>query len=119
MDPRITLITLRGEIDLASERRLRADLSAAAGDASRAVVLDMRGVTFLDSTGLAVLVHADQQFRRQGRSIACVIRDDGAVGRLLRATGIHDDLLVFRVVDAATSHLLGNGLQPGTHAPRR
>src|SRR5215217_703953 len=119
MDPRITLITLSGEIDLTSERRLRAGLSAAAGDASRALILDLRGVTFLDSTAIAVLVHGDQQFRRQGRRLACVIRDDGAVGRLLEATGLHDDLLLFRDLDAAAAHVLSNGLQPAAHAPPR
>ena len=119
MDPRITLITLSGEIDLASERRLRADLSAAAGDPSRALILDLRGVTFIDSTGIAVLVHGDQQFRRQGRRLACVIRDDGAAARLLRATGVHEDLLLFRDFDAAAAHVLSNGLQQAAHAPPR
>jgi anti-anti-sigma factor len=66
LDPSITLITLTGAVDLASERRLRADLSAAAGDAQRRVIVDLRAVTFIDSTGLAVLVHADRQFRQQG-----------------------------------------------------
>ena len=116
MDPRVTLITLSGEVDLASERRLRADLSAAAGDPSRVLVVDMRGVTFLDSTGIAVLIHADQQFRRQGRRMACVIRAEGVVRTLLEATGVHDDLLLFRDVDGAASHVLGNGFQPGARA---
>ena len=106
MDPRITLITLRGALDLNSERSLRAELSTAAGDLSRALVLDMRGVTFMDSMGLAVLVHADQQFRRQGRSIACVVRDDGPLQRLLEAAGIREGLPQFPSVESAASHVL-------------
>ena len=77
IDPRITLITLTGVVDLASERRPRADLSTAAGDVSRALIVDMRGVTFIDSTGMAVLVHADQQLRAQARSMANVVREMG------------------------------------------
>ena len=106
MDPRITLITLRGALDLAAERSLRADLSAAAGDLSRALVLDLRGVTFIDSMGLAVLVHADQQFRRQGRRMACVVRDDGPLQGLLDATGIRDELPLFGSLENAASHVL-------------
>jgi anti-sigma B factor antagonist len=106
IDRRITLITLTGSVDLASERRLRADLSAAAGDASRALVLDVRGVTFIDSTGLAILVHADHQFRRQGRTMACVIRADGPVDRLLHTTGIRDKPALFASLQEATSHVL-------------
>jgi len=69
--PRLTLITLTGSVDLASERRLRAHLSAAASDTSRAAVLDRRR-RVMDSTGLAAMVDADQQLRRQGRVLASV-----------------------------------------------
>ena len=106
IDPGITLITLTGAVDLASERRLRADLSAAAGDPSRALIVDMRGVTFIDSTGMAVLVHADQRFRAQGRSMACVVREDGPLQRLLRASGLEDGLLLFHDPETAAAHLL-------------
>jgi anti-anti-sigma factor len=117
MDPRINLITLRGALDLASERSLRADLSAAAGDLSRALVLDLRGVTLIDSMGLAVLVHADQQFRRQGRSMACVVRDDGPLQRLLEATGMRDALLQFRSLESAASHVLRDRSRAGALEP--
>jgi anti-anti-sigma factor len=106
MDSRVTVITLTGQVDLSSERRLRSDLAAAAGDASRALVLDVRGVTFMDSTALAVVVHADQQFRRQGRSMACVLRDDGPVDRLLQQTGVRDGLRIFRRLEDAIDELL-------------
>lgn len=117
MDPRITLITLRGALDLAAERSLRADLSAAAGDLSRALVLDLRGVTFIDSMGLAVLVHADQQFRRQGRSMACVVRDGGPLQRLLETTGMRDGLLQFRSLENAASHVLSDRSHAGMLEP--
>ena len=45
LDPRVQLITVSGALDLAAERRLRSDLSEAAGVASREVVIDLRGVT--------------------------------------------------------------------------
>jgi len=107
-DAQITLITLTGALDLAAERRLRADLSAAAGDVSRSPIVDMRGVTFIDSTGLAVLVHADQQLRKQGRSLACVVRARGPLQRLLRATGMEDVLLLFGELESATAHVLAD-----------
>ncbi len=109
MDPRITLITLRGALDLAAERSLRADLAAAAGDLSRALVLDLRGVTFIDSMGLAILVHTDQQFRRQGRTMACVVREGGPLQRLLETTGIRDGLLQVCDLETAASRVLRDG----------
>jgi len=113
MDPRITLITLSGALDLTSERPPRADLSAAAGDLSRALVLDLRGVTFIDSIGLAVLVHADQQFRRQGRTMACVVREGGPLQALLETTGIRDGLLQFSDLESAASQVLRDGSPAG------
>jgi anti-anti-sigma factor len=79
---------------LTVERRLRSDLSAAAGDQSRELVIDLRGVTFIDSSALAILVHADRQFQRQDRAIACVVRE-GPVQRLLDVTGLRRALHVF------------------------
>ena len=105
LDPRVQLIALSGALDLATERRLRADVSQAAGDPSRGLVVDLRGVTFMESSTLAVLVHADQQFRRQGRVLACVVRQ-GAVERLLDATGLRHALAVFDTPENAVAHVL-------------
>ena len=105
LDPRVQLIALSGALDLATERRLRADVSQAAGDPSSGLVIDLRGVTFMESSTLAVLVHADQQFRRQGRMLACVVRQ-GPVSLLLDATGLRHQLAVFDTPEAAASHVL-------------
>jgi anti-sigma B factor antagonist len=107
LDPRVQLITVSGALDLAAERRLRSDLSEAAGVTSREVVIDLRGVTFMDSSALAVLVHANQQFQRQGRVIACVT-GAGPVQRLLDVTGLSHALLAFDTPEEAAAHVLRN-----------
>jgi hypothetical protein len=56
---------------------------------------------------LAVLVHANQQFQRQGRAIACVTRA-GPVQGLLDATGLRDALHAFSVLEDAAAHVLRN-----------
>ena len=47
-------LTLRGELDLATVPRLEHALANAGED----VVLDLRGLTFMDSTGVRVLLEA-------------------------------------------------------------
>jgi len=47
-------LTLRGELDLATAGRLEQALASA----SAPVVLDLRGLTFMDSTGVRVLLEA-------------------------------------------------------------
>jgi anti-sigma B factor antagonist len=49
-----TRLTLRGELDLGTAAQLEAALAEANGD----VLLDLRGLTFMDSTGVRVLLEA-------------------------------------------------------------
>jgi anti-anti-sigma factor len=104
-DPRVRVLAVAGALDVAAERRLRSALFDAAGDLSRELVVDLRGVTFIDSGGLAVLVHADRQFQRQGRAMACVIRP-GPVQRLLDAAGLGHALLVYATPEDASARVL-------------
>jgi anti-sigma B factor antagonist len=65
-----TVVALRGELDLAGAVALEREL-AAIEDAG-AVVLDLRGVEFMDSSGLRVIAIATQQARALGRRLALV-----------------------------------------------
>jgi anti-sigma B factor antagonist len=49
-----TRLTLRGELDLGTAAQLEAALAEANSD----VLLDLRGLTFMDSTGVRVLLEA-------------------------------------------------------------
>jgi anti-anti-sigma factor len=50
-------VTLRGELDLGTTGRLEQALAEAGG----AVLLDLRGLTFMDSTGVRVLLEAAER----------------------------------------------------------
>ena len=105
LDPRVRLLTVSGELDLQTQRQLQSQLSAAAGDRSRELLIDLRRVTFLDSSLLAALVHTDQQFRRQGRAMACVTRP-GPVEHLLDATGLRATLQLFATPEEAAVYVV-------------
>ena len=105
LDPRVRLLTVADALDLHSQRRLQSLLSAAVDDHSRELVIDLRGVTALDSSLLAVLVHTDQQFRPQKRAIACVTRP-GPVEDLLDATGLRETLQLFAAPEQAAAYLV-------------
>jgi anti-sigma B factor antagonist len=61
-------VMVHGEVDIASAPRLHERLTAALRDERGAVVVDLRDVTFIDSTGLGVLVNARQRARATGVS---------------------------------------------------
>jgi anti-anti-sigma factor len=101
-----------GALDVQTQRRLRSQLSEAAGDRSRGLLIDLRGVTSLDSSLLAVLVHVDQQFRRQGRAMACVTRP-GPVDELLDATVLRETLELFTAPVEAAAYVIGGRARVG------
>src|SRR3954471_3832663 len=106
LDPRVQQITLSGALDLSNERQLRSMLAGAVGDRSRELVVDLRGVTFIESSVLAVLVHAHQQLERQARAMACILRP-GPVQSLPDASGLRGALLICDSPQEGAARVLG------------
>jgi anti-anti-sigma factor len=90
-DGRDSVITLYGELDLASSPTLEAELEQLEG--SERVVIDLRELEFIDSTGLSVLVKAHQQAQEQGTEFG-LVKGGGQVQRLLRLTGLAERLTI-------------------------
>lgn len=66
------LVVLAGEIDLSVSPALRAALLELSQKQPRRMVLDMTGVPYSDSSGIAVLVEMLQlQRRQQGKLVLC------------------------------------------------
>ena len=55
-----------GEVDMGTVGQVREQLEHVTASGARRVVLDLRGVTFLDSTGLHLVLDADAASRAQG-----------------------------------------------------
>ena len=90
-EARGTVVTVSGELDVATSQLLERELAQL--HAAPFVVVDMRALTFIDSTGLGVLVRAHQLAQEQGRRFGLVCAD-GQVSRLLSLTGLDQELLV-------------------------
>ena len=67
--PAATVVTLTGELDLATATRLDRELDGLPADD---LVLDMRGVTYLDSTGVSLLLRRDAATRQLGRRLRVI-----------------------------------------------
>jgi anti-sigma B factor antagonist len=81
-------VALSGDLDVASapsvEDRL-AELEQR--EAPAVLVLDLRGLTFIDSTGLSLLINTDSRARKAGRHVT-IVSGKGAPRRLLETTGL-------------------------------
>ena len=86
-----TIIAVSGELDLASSPALQEELDQAAVSNSEMLIIDLRGLDFMDSTGLSVLVRAHQRSEEQGRRLA-MVKGPQQVQRLLNLTGVSERL---------------------------
>jgi anti-anti-sigma factor len=87
-------IGIRGELDLASAPEFKQTLNEALEHALL-VIIDLRELTFMDSTGLHAIIDADARALRSGRRVV-LIRGSGQVDRLFKLVGVTDQL---RMVD--------------------
>jgi anti-anti-sigma factor len=85
------VIGVRGELDLASSPALEYELDSGSAADAPLVIVDLRELEFMDSTGLSVLVRAHQRATENGQRFA-VVRGPQQVQRLLSLTGVAERL---------------------------
>jgi anti-anti-sigma factor len=94
-------IHLEGELDLAVADRLSEALERAASEGDR-VVIGLERCTFIDSTGIAIIVKAHRELAQQGRALTVYGASDQVL-RILSITGLTNDGLVFENAGDARS----------------
>jgi len=87
------IVTLSGDLDMASAPSLRERLNEALRDTTPRVVIDLSAVTFCDASGLAVLVGAARRTRGIGVTLV-LAAPRPQVAQLLRLTGLDRALAV-------------------------
>ena len=101
-------VLLRGAMDLGTASGLTATLDAAIRESRGAFVIDLCDVTFLDSSGVSVLVRARAMLGREERALL-IICPPGPARRIFELAGIDDLLELFETRDQAAA-----SLQPAT-----
>jgi anti-sigma B factor antagonist len=71
----VAILTITGELDFALSVKLTPEFNAALRSPARAIVIDLEGVSLVDSSGIALLLNAFRSLDRAGRelAIACPI----------------------------------------------
>src|SRR3954451_46836 len=90
------ILHLSGELEIATAPQVRAALARAEEFDPARIVMDMTGVTWIDSTGLAVLVAARKRLARSGRDLVILLTTDTRFGQKLAQTGLDRVLPIVR-----------------------
>ena len=109
-DRAATWIRLGGELDLATAPQLRQILHQELTTA-RLIVIDLRQLSFMDSTGIQVIMAADKEARRLGRRLAFV-RGPAQVQRLFDLIGLSDRLKIIDPTATQSPPETGPALPP-------
>jgi anti-sigma B factor antagonist len=92
------VLSLRGELDLASAPLLQREVEGSAVAEAAIVVLDLQELEFIDSTGLRVLLSAYERSREHGQEFA-ITPGSQQVQRLLSITRVDEHLRVIASPD--------------------
>lgn len=85
------LIVVSGELDIASAPELEQALDQIRPESTTLVIVDLRGLEFMDSTGLSIIVRAHQRLSEHNCELT-LIKGPPQVQRLLDLTGLADRL---------------------------
>jgi anti-anti-sigma factor len=88
----VVRVILRGELDMETGPRAEEELRRAEADTPPVLVLDLREVTFFDSTGLQLVLDADVRAREEGRRFEIALAPDGEPRRVLELAEVIDRL---------------------------
>jgi anti-anti-sigma factor len=84
-------VIVRGELDMETGPRAEEEIRSAEGGKPEVLVLDLRDVSFFDSTGLQIVLDADVRAREEGR-VFIVLAGDGEPRRVLELAEVTDRL---------------------------
>jgi len=95
-----TVIEVRGEIDVYTAPLLREEISTLVDADHTTIVVDLTQVSFMDSTGLGVLVGALKKVRTLGGDLSLVINEEKIL-KVFRITALTQVFSIHSSLEAA------------------
>src|SRR5829696_8667259 len=93
------VLSLSGELVFETARKVERELRNLEERKPNSLAIDLRGLSMIDSTGLALVVSADSRARGEGRRLI-VVEGPDSVQRVFRMTRLDDRLDIVRSLEA-------------------
>lgn len=84
----VCLVRVHGEIDLSNAHEVSSAIGSAMGQEARWLVVDLSDLTYLDSSGVALLLRLAERLQTRRRRLHLVVPRGSPVRRVLGFTGL-------------------------------
>jgi anti-sigma B factor antagonist len=104
LEPSGVVLTIGGELDIATAPELRTRLNAVVDAGLSRLVIDLRPLSFLDSVAMATLLQARRRLGDHGR-LAVVVAADSYVRLIFEVAGMPQCIDIFETREQAVTHV--------------
>ena len=84
----VCLVRVHGEIDLSNAQEVSSAIGSVMGEEARWLVVDLSDITYLDSSGVALLLRLAERLQTRRRQLHLVVPRRSPVRRVLVFTGL-------------------------------
>jgi anti-anti-sigma factor len=105
----VVIGTLTGEVDLSNAMELEALITDVVPNTVLGVVLDLSGVSYLDSAGVRLLLSLAGMLRWRGQDLVLAAPTDSRCRRVLSMVGVGSKVMLETNVAAAVSRMRASG----------
>lgn len=113
----IPVASLAGEIDIANAAEVRNKLLACTSNADPGLILDLSGVTYLDSRGIQLLLELAERMKMRHLGFRVVMPERSVVKRILLLTHVDHVVPIDETVDEALGRMRADGEGRGPGRP--
>jgi len=97
----LIVVSPSGELDLSNGSALEEAITEARDKGPESLVLDLTGLTFMDSSGLRILIDTWNESKLAERALTLVVPKEGLVRRVLEVSGCDAFLPIVDRLDEA------------------
>jgi anti-anti-sigma factor len=101
----ILVAHIEGEIDMSNADELGTALSSQVPPDTRALVLDLREVGYVDSAGVRLIFTLRKRLDHRGKQLRLVLEPQATIAEALRVAGVPQAIGALETVDAAVASL--------------
>jgi anti-sigma B factor antagonist len=95
----VQVVSIRGEIDLSNATEVRDAIGRLASDEVSAIVVDLSGTDYLDSSGIAMLFRLAERLGHRRQELRLVVPPDSPIRTALELTNLPQTMPVLDELD--------------------